>query len=932
MKKVGPDYQMGHKKCKQSKEADIPRETQFCPLKMTGENCAIPKCGTSRRNKGIGIFKVPAANNEFNKKWSQDLINIILKYRERDASLNERIKSHNLYICERHFTPDQIYVYPTRKTLKEGALPTLNFPRPSANAVVNNRSTSAIEKREEHLALQAQLPQPQPSHFYKSFEDFKQRIKTLVLNKTWSIDIQEDLVIASLNSPEYALPTHEIYVDNQLNFILRIHSWVLPVEHQLYSEYNSSFLNVTFSNFIKVFDNFKLCQGITVPDSRKEINFIKHVLPKKFNYFSYTKADVKVPVCQDHYFRSRSCELLVSSSDISCKSCHEESIKFNKEINRKKSVLNEPAKLNAPIKFTSPKRIKITLQQNRLQCKQLEEQISNMKKALLNESKPVSPELSTDFQKIFSQSNAKDVPPFMKLFWQEQQKYITSSSYSSIRYHPMVIKFCLNLAAKSSSAYKDLRYDSKTGTGILVLPSLRTLRDYKNYIRPTRGFNPAIVSELAEKTANFSDIERYVTILFDEMKIQENLVWDKHTGELIGFVDLGDINVNFATLKNVEKLATHVLVFLIKSVVNPLSYSFATFATDGITAFQIMPIFWQAVKYLEFINLKVIAATADGAAFNRKFFTMHKYLMGDSDSEIIYRAKNIYTKEMRFIYFFADAPHLIKTVRNCLYNSGFGRATRYMWNNGFFILWSHISRIYNQGLESGLKLVEKLSSDHIKLTSYSVMRVNLAAQVLSEQVGNVLNNFFPEDAQGTGEFCLMMDKFFDCLNVRNTQEHITKRKPFLKPYESIDDIRFEWLDEFLNYFESWKDSIERRNDANFTDNARARMFISWQSYVGLQTTVFSFKEVCKFLLQQGIPYILSERFCQDDLENYFGKQRAILRRCDNPTVRDVGYNDNTIKSQFSVRPIAGNVQGSAGKFNEISNEPLPKRRKRKHDD
>ena len=83
------------------------------------------------------------------------------------------------------------------------------------------------------------------------------------------------------------------------------------------------------------------------------------------------------------------------------------------------------------------------------------------------------------------------------------------------------------------------------------------------------------------------------------MKIQENLVWEKHSGELIGFVDLGDINVNFATLKNTQTLATHVLVFLVKSVVSPLSYSFAKFATDGITAYQIMPIFWQAVKYLE---------------------------------------------------------------------------------------------------------------------------------------------------------------------------------------------------------------------------------------------------------------------------------------------------------------------------------------------
>ena len=85
-----------------------------------------------------------------------------------------------------------------------------------------------------------------------------------------------------------------------------------------------------------------------------------------------------------------------------------------------------------------------------------------------------------------------------------------------------------------------------------------------------------------------------------------------------------------------------------------------------------------------------------------------------------------------------------------------------MWNNGFFLFWSHIAGIYDEDLESGLKLVNNLISDHIKLTSYSVMRVNLAAQVLSKTVGNVLNNFDPEEAAGTGKFCLMMDKFFDC--------------------------------------------------------------------------------------------------------------------------------------------------------------------------
>ena len=166
---------------------------------------------------------------------------------------------------------------------------------------------------------------------------------------------------------------------------------------------------------------------------------------------------------------------------------------------------------------------------------------------------------------------------------------------------------------------------------------------------------------------------------------------------------------------------------------------------------------------------------------------------------------------------------------------------------------------------------------------------------------------------------------FECSKYKGT--YIIKRKPLLKRYESVDDIRFAWLDEFLQYFKSWKESIEARNDANYQENAKFKMFNSCQSYEGLQITVLSLKEVCKFLLQQGIPYILSERFCQDDLENYFGKQRAIGRRSDNTTVHDFGYNGNTVKNQFSIRSIGGNVQGPAEKFNEICNEPLPKQRK-----
>ena len=81
---------------------------------------------------------------------------------------------------------------------------------------------------------------------------------------------------------------------------------------------------------------------------------------------------------------------------------------------------------------------------------------------------------------------------------------------------------------------------------------------------------------------------------------------------------------------------------------------------------------------------------------------------------------------------------------------------------------------------------------------------------------------------------------------------------------------------------------------------------------------------CYNKVQEGFPHILSERFCQNDLENYFKKQRAIGRRFDDLAVCNFGYNDNSIKSQFSVSSHAGNVQGPVRNFNEMCNEPLPK--------
>ena len=46
----------------------------------------------------------------------------------------------------------------------------------------------------------------------------------------------------------------------------------------------------------------------------------------------------------------------------------------------------------------------------------------------------------------------------------------------------------------------------------------------------------------AAKVGSCPECEKYVILLIDEMHIREDLVYDKQTGELVGFANLGDVN------------------------------------------------------------------------------------------------------------------------------------------------------------------------------------------------------------------------------------------------------------------------------------------------------------------------------------------------------------------------------------------------------
>ena len=162
----------------------------------------------------------------------------------------------------------------------------------------------------------------------------------------------------------------------------------------------------------------------------------------------------------------------------------------------------------------------------------------------------------------------------------------------------------------------------------------------------------------------------------DEMKIQENLVFDKTSGELIDFIDLGDPLTTFAKTDEENRTASHGQAFLVRGLCTNLKHVVAYYFNGNVASFELLPLFWKVAGVLDtIVELWVITAVSDGASPNRKFFALHAKLCGTLSCGLVYKTPNLYFLA-RMIYFFADVPHLIKTARNCLYNSGYGSRSR----------------------------------------------------------------------------------------------------------------------------------------------------------------------------------------------------------------------------------------------------------------
>ena len=448
----------------------------------------------------------------------------------------------------------------------------------------------------------------------------------------------------------------------------------------------------SLSHLLNIVDNLNVCAGH--PDDK----FVSFAKGKKG---VLKTRDGGVAASLDNYapvllngslyaqtVRTTSCELLVSG--VKCASCqkYRPSLRsaYNRSLTRQSEKITDTSShanvryMVTPEKITKMKKVKKQAQDATQEVRRLQKKIEQL---TCDHGDRIDVGLHEDLLGIMNEKtkDIQDAYPngsFGRLFWEEQLRAATVKDPRQVRWHPLIIRWCLNLKLLSGAAYHATR-----SAGFIKLPSERTLCDYTHYFKNRPGFQKEVNEQLQKESrvSKLSEEYKYCGIVFDEMKIKENLVYDKHTGGVIGFTNLGDINDELLSLEQEcqgeqehAPIANHLLVLMVRGIFFKLNFPYAHFGTEGVTADQLFPIVWEAIRQVEGIGLKVIFITADGASPNRKFFRMHR---NPKDIIPTYKTPNPFAQEKRSIFFISDPSHLIKTVRNCWSHSSWN-GTRLM--------------------------------------------------------------------------------------------------------------------------------------------------------------------------------------------------------------------------------------------------------------
>lgn len=187
---------------------------------------------------------------------------------------------------------------------------------------------------------------------------------------------------------------------------------------------------------------------------------------------------------------------------------------------------------------------------------------------------------------------------------------------------------------------------------------------YLSKINTACGFDDQFFEVLKLALSKKENIQKHGILLLDEIATRESI--SVHTKSLTykGLVDFGMDNEQSPEFSH---KANHGLVIMFQPLFDDYTQPIAVFASRGpVKGHVLAQLIIKAIVLLENVGAQVHGVVTDGASTNRKFWAE----LGVNGSRT--NLKNYFqhpSSEDRRVFVFSDTPHLIKTIRNRLYNN-----------------------------------------------------------------------------------------------------------------------------------------------------------------------------------------------------------------------------------------------------------------------
>ncbi|CAL8083730.1 unnamed protein product [Orchesella dallaii] len=241
------------------------------------------------------------------------------------------------------------------------------------------------------------------------------------------------------------------------------------------------------------------------------------------------------------------------------------------------------------------------------------------------------------------------------------------------------------------------------------------------------------------------------------------------------------------------------------------------------------------------------------------------------------------------VYWFYDAPHLLKLLRNHILDSkGLKLKCGKTIDKSVF---EKILRADSQDF----KICYKLTQKHISLNNREKQRVCYAAQLLSRTTSLAIESLDPNNKE-ISEFVALVNDWFDVFNSRHPNDPI--RKPFGMDLENQTAILDRMSDEIRHL---------RKGDK--------RAMLPFQR--GILISINSLKALFNDLSTGPLKmrYTITRAYNQDKLENCFGMIRAVGRYHDCPNAYEAQCRLKTVMLGWNyrenTRSVSANIEDSA---------------------